>query len=41
MLEALESSRLGVGDALPANVRHHLLDANVRVRTAAFNLLSY
>ncbi len=43
MLEALEQSRLGVGDALPANTRHHLLDAdaNVRVRHAAFNLLSY
>ena len=43
MLEALEQSRLGIGDALPANKRHHLLDAdaNVRVRHAAFNLLSY
>jgi SOS response regulatory protein OraA/RecX len=43
MLEALERSRLGVGDALPANKRHHLLDAdeNVRVRDAALNLISY
>ncbi len=42
-LEALERSRLGVGDVLPANARHHLLDAdeNVRVRDAALNLISY
>ncbi|MCA9298302.1 MAG: regulatory protein RecX [Phycisphaerales bacterium] len=42
-LEALERSRLGVGDALPHNRRHHLLDADadVRVRDAALNLLSY
>ena len=43
MLKALERSRLGVGDVLPANKRHHLLDAdeNVRVRDAALNLISY
>ncbi len=42
-LEALERSRFGVGDALPANKRHDLLDAdeNVRVRDAALNLISY
>jgi regulatory protein len=42
-LEALERSRLGVGDALPPNARHHLLnaDADVRVRDAALNLLSF
>lgn len=43
MLEALERSRLGVGDALPPNDRHHLLnvDADVRVRDAALNFLSF
>lgn len=42
-LEALERERLGVGDALPRNRRHHLLDADadVRIREAALNLLSY
>lgn len=42
-LEALERSRLGVGDALPPNARHHLLnaDADVRVRDAALGLLSF
>jgi regulatory protein len=42
-LEALERSRLGVGDSLPSNARHHLLntDADVRVRDAALNLLSF
>lgn len=42
-LEALEQARLGVGDALPSPVRHHLLnaDADIRVRDAALNLLSY
>lgn len=42
-LEALERSRLGVGDPLPANRRHHLLnaDADVRVRDAALTLLSH
>ena len=42
-LEALERNRLGVGDPLP-NARRHLLlndDADVRVREAALNLLSY
>jgi regulatory protein len=43
MLEALERSRLGVGDPLPAERRAHLLDidADVRVRDAALNLVSY
>jgi len=43
MLEALERSRLGVGDALPPNARHQLLntDVDVRVRDAALNLLSF
>ena len=43
MLEALERSRLGVGDALPRTIRHELMnhDADVRVRDAALNLLSY
>ena len=43
MLEAIERSRLGVGDALPARTRHHLLnlDADVRIRDAALNLISY
>jgi regulatory protein len=42
-LEALERSRLGVGDALPPDRRRHLLeaDADVRVRDAALNLISY
>jgi regulatory protein len=42
-LEAVERLRLGVGDALPPNLRHHLLDADaeVTVREAALNLLSY
>lgn len=43
MLEALERHRLGVGDALPSDRRHHLLndDADLRVRHAALDLLSY
>jgi len=42
-LEALERMGLGVGDALPSNVRHHLLDADAeaRIRAAALNLLSH
>lgn len=42
-LEALERHGLGVGDPLPRNRRHHLLDADadVRIREAALNLLSY
>ncbi len=42
-LEALERNRLGVGDPLPEAPRHLLLndDADVRVREAALNLLSY
>ena len=42
-LEALERSRLGVGDPLASTTRHHLLntDADVRVRDAALNLISY
>lgn len=42
-LEALERMRLGVGDTLPANRRHHLLDADadIRIRDAALHLLSY
>ena len=42
-LEALERNRLGVGDPLPKARRHLLLndDADVRVREAALNLLSY
>ena len=42
-LEALERNRLGVGDPLPESRRHLLLndDADVRVREAALNLLSY
>lgn len=42
-LEALESMGLGVGDPLPRNVRHHLLDAHaaVEIREAALNLLSH
>jgi regulatory protein len=43
MLEALERSRLGVGDPFPAERRAHLLDmdADVRVRDAALSLVSY
>lgn len=42
-LEALERSRLGVGDALPPARRTRLLDedADIRVRDAALNLISY
>ncbi len=42
-LEALERNRLRVGDPLPEAHRHLLLndDADVRVREAALNLLSY
>jgi regulatory protein len=42
-LESLERSRLGVGDPLPHDARHALaeVDADVRVREAALNLLSY
>lgn len=42
-LEALERSRLGVGDPLPPDARRELLeaDADVRVRDAALNLLSH
>lgn len=42
-LEALERMGLGVGDALPSNVRHHLLDADAdaAVREAALGLLSH
>ncbi len=42
-LEALEHLALGVGDDLPANRRHHLLDADadVRIRDAALTLLSH
>ena len=42
-LEALERNRLGGGDPLPEARRHLLLndDADVRVREAALNLLSY
>jgi regulatory protein len=42
-LEALDGLRLGVGDPLPANRRHHLLnvDADVKIREAALNLLSF
>ena len=42
-LEALERNRLGIGDPLPEARRHLLLndDADVRVREAALNLLSY
>lgn len=42
-LEALERLSLGVGDPLPQNRRHHLLndDADVRVRDAALHLLSH
>lgn len=43
MLEAIERSRLGVGDSLTGPDRHALLnhDADIRVRDAALNLLSY
>lgn len=43
MLEALDRHRLGVGDPLPPSRRHRLLDddADIRVRDAALNLLSY
>ena len=43
MLEALELHRLGVGDPLPSDRHHHLVndDADIRVRHAALNLLSY
>lgn len=43
MLETLERARLGVGDPLPPDRRHHLLndDADIRVRHAALNLISY
>lgn len=42
-LEALERSRLGVGDTLTEPRRHHLLnaDADVRVRDAALNLVAH
>jgi regulatory protein len=42
-LEALERLALGAGDDLPANRRHHLLDADadVRIRDAALSLLSH
>ncbi len=42
-LEALERSGLGVGDSLPSDRRHSLLnaDADIRVRDAALNLISY
>ena len=43
MLEAIERSRLGVGDELTAAARSRLLDADadIRVREAALELLSY
>ncbi len=43
MLETLERARLGVGDPLPSDRRHQLLnaDADIRVRDAALNLISY
>lgn len=42
-LEALERLTLGVGDVLPPKRRHQLLDADaeVKVREAALNILSY
>lgn len=42
-LEALERSLLGVGDQLPPTQRHALLDsdADIRIRDAALNLISY
>lgn len=41
-LEALERTRLCVGDPLPGNRRHHLLDvdADIGVRDAALHLIS-
>jgi regulatory protein len=43
VLEALERSRLGVGDRLSEDARKELadLDADIRVREAALDLLSY
>ncbi len=43
MLEALERSRIGVGDELTPQRKHNLLnhDQDVRVRDAALNLISY
>lgn len=43
MLETLERHRLGVGDMLPPDRRRRLLDddADIRVREAALNLISY
>lgn len=42
-LEAVERMRLGVGDPLPSNVRHHLLnaDAEAKILEAARDLLSH
>lgn len=42
-LEAMERMGLGVGDPLPSNVRHHLLDADAeaKIREAALDLLSH
>lgn len=42
-LEALERSRLGVGDPLPPTLRDRLLDddADIRIRDAALTLISY
>lgn len=42
-LEAVERMGLGVGDPLPPNARHHLLnaDADVKIREAALGLLSH
>ncbi len=42
-LEAFERAKVGVGDALTPERKRHLLnlDADVRVREAALNLLSY
>jgi len=42
-LEALERMGLGMGDPLPSNVRHHLLDADAeaQIREAALDLLSH
>jgi regulatory protein len=42
-LEALERSRLGCGDDLPPDRQHQLIndDQDIRVRDAAFNLISY
>lgn len=43
MLETLERHRLGVGDLLPSDKRNRLLhdDVDIRIRDAAFNLISY